>query len=369
MANESGTLMGRERFEMERAERSRRVLRYIQEGEYLQRFRPPHLQEATLSYVRRGGKSLRAMVLLLSCGAVGGEEERALPAAAAVELYHLWTLVHDDIIDRDDLRRNGPTVHHDFYRRAVQELSYPEEEARHYGLSIAILAGDLQHSWALAFLTELHRNLGVDSEVVLYLIRELETRVISTLLEGETLDFQFAAVPFQQLDPERILDMLWKKTGNLLGFCGLAGALIGLNRPEPENKRVRALASFAGKCGIAFQLQDDLLGAIGDPSKLGKPVGSDILEGKKTLIAYHTFHRLDGAGKRQFERIFGSRQATPAELEEVVNYFRETGALNDVRSLARSYLEEALELLQPLPPSHYKDLLALWADSMLNRDL
>lgn len=361
--------MGREQFDTERAERSRRVLRYIQEGEYLQRFRPPHLQEATLSYVRRGGKSLRAMVLLLSCGAVGGEEEKALPAAAAVELYHLWTLVHDDIIDRDDLRRNGPTVHHEFYRRAAEELGYPEEEARHYGLSLAILAGDLQHSWSLAFLSELHRNFGVDSEVVLYLIRELETRVISTLLEGETLDFQYAAVPFQQLDPERILDMLWKKTGNLYEFCGLAGALIGLNRPEPENERVRALASFASKCGIAFQLQDDLLGVIGDPSKLGKPVGSDILEGKKTLIAYHTFHRLDGAGKRRFERIFGARQATPAELEEVVNYFRETGGLDHVRSLARRYLEQALELLRPLPASRYKELLALWADSMLNREL
>lgn len=363
------TLQGRELFEAELAGRRQRVMRYLLEGPHPQRFAPTHLQEAALSYVRRGGKALRAMVLLLSCGSMGGNEEKALPAAAAVEIYHLWTLVHDDIIDRDDLRRGGQTVHYEFSRRASEELGYLGEEARHYGLTLAILAGDLQQAWAVSLLSELHPRSNVDPALVLALIREMEGQVTPTLLEGETLDFRYAAFPFSRLNQELILDMLWKKTANLYEFCGWAGALLGLGRLEPKNPQVCSLATFTGKCGLAFQLQDDLLGAVGDQNKLGKPVGSDIREGKKTLIAYHAFSRADEEKRRKLERAFGNRQATAEEVEAVVRCFWDSGAIDDTRSLAGSYLREALEALETLPSSAQKDLLALWADFMLSREL
>ena len=369
MPERTALLRGRELFETERAKRSRQVMCYLLDGPHPRGFAPTHLQEAALSYVRRGGKSLRAMVLLLSCSAVGGKETQALPAAAAVEIYHLWTLVHDDIIDRDELRRGGQTVHHDFHQRASKELGYLEEEARHYGLTLAILAGDLQQAWAVSLLSELYQKGNVDPGLVLGLIRELEGRVTPILLEGETLDFRYAALSVSQLSQKRILEMLWKKTANLYEFCGRAGALIGLGRLELEDPRVCSLAAFTGKCGLAFQLQDDLLGAVGNQDKLGKPVGSDILEGKKTLIAYLAFNRANEGEREKLERIFGNRQATAEEIQEVVRCFQESGALDDVQSLARTYLQEALEALETLPPSNPKDLLTLWADYMLNREL
>src|SRR5690606_36846634 len=113
------------------------------------------------SYLHAGGKSLRAAVMMFCCGAVGGDEQTAIPAAAAIELYHTFTLVHDDIIDRDEKRRGVPTVHYDFANRGRDELGFDEKTAQHYGMTIAILAGDLQQGWAASLLPDLHRKYGI----------------------------------------------------------------------------------------------------------------------------------------------------------------------------------------------------------------
>ena len=150
----------RAEFLAEVAVRRERVYDYLLAALKRAPLRSMHLGEALASYVERPGKGLRSSVLLFCSGAAGGDEERAIPAAAAVELYHVWTLVHDDIIDRDDARRGQPTVHANFAKRAKQELRLNETDAAHYGLTQALLAGDLQQGLAAALLSKYGDQAG-----------------------------------------------------------------------------------------------------------------------------------------------------------------------------------------------------------------
>src|SRR5437763_9493239 len=142
-------------FEQELAARRDQVYALLHDPRYGASFEPEHIRDSVYHYLSQKGKALRPLMLLLSCGAAGGDEARALPAAAAIELFHTWTLVHDDIIDRDDLRRGKPTVHAAFRARAQTEWGYEPDAAAHYGVTAAILAGDQQQGWAYALLAEL----------------------------------------------------------------------------------------------------------------------------------------------------------------------------------------------------------------------
>jgi len=299
---------------------------------------------------------------------MGGDEDRALPAAAAVEIYHTWTLVHDDIIDRDRKRRGGLTVHTEFCEKAQAEMGYDLEEARHYGITIAILTGDAQIGWSFALLGELFDKCDVDPALVIYLLRELSLRVQTALIAGEALDVQFAKYPLEQLTQEMVLDMLWKKTGILYEFAGKAGALIGLGRYAPDHRNVKALSSFTGLCGLAFQLQDDILGVVGQEDVLGKPVGSDIREGKKTTIVLFALNRATPAQRQRLLQILGNRDAGQEDIEEARALLVDLGAIEFTKRLAQSYVQQALKHLNPLPPSRYKELLLTWANFMIERE-
>ncbi len=311
---------------------------------------------------------MRSAVLLLSCGAVGGDEDKALPAAAAVEVYHTWTLVHDDIIDRDEKRRGHLSLHAEFRERATRELGYTETEARHYGISIALLAGDVQQGWSVSLLSELYKEKSIDPRVVLYLIDSLVMKVQSTLVEGEALDIQYSKHPITSLDERLIIDMLWKKTGVLYEFAGEAGAMIGLNSCDSDNELVKELSVFASKCGIAFQLQDDILGIIGDEDLLGKPVGSDIREGKRTTIVYYALNQANDYEKAKLFDILGKEQATTDEVTEAIRLLQRLGGIEYTKDLARSYVNQAIPHLERIPDSRYKELLSMWAEYLITRE-
>ena len=300
----------RERFESALLDVRKSVYEYLKAPDYGRRFLPPDVYEAVYSYIDAGGKTLRPAVLLFSCGAVGGDEAIALPAAAAVEVYHTWTLVHDDIIDRDDKRRGHPTIHKQFRDKAAQMYHYATMEAQHYGLSVAILTGDLQQGWATELLCELYRKHGLDPAVALSLISDLKMNVQCTLIEGEMLDIWYAKQDIESLSESLIVEMLWKKTGALYEFAGRAGAMIGLETPHPDHELVGALSRFASQCGTAFQLQDDILGIVGDEERLGKPVGSDIREGKRTTVIYYALKNAREAQRTQLLSILGNETAS-----------------------------------------------------------
>ncbi|PJF31349.1 MAG: hypothetical protein CUN52_02790 [Phototrophicales bacterium] len=328
-----------------------------------------HLQDAVYSYVKAGGKSLRPAVLMFACGAVGGDDQTAIPAAATVELYHTFTLVHDDIIDRDELRRGVPTVHHDFATRAKNEMGYNPAQASHYGLTIGILAGDMQQGWAASLLPDLHFVYDLPPQLPLVLSRELFRTIQTTLINGETVDVLQSQTPFDKITEADVLDMLWQKTGVLYEFCGRAGAAIGLKHPHLDHPLIHAMGQFAGKCGTAFQIQDDILGITADEAKLGKKVGADIIEGKRTIIVLHALPQMNEAERAFALSVLGNHDASLDDIHEVVGLLKKYGGIAHAKKLAEGYVQEALTHLAPLPDSDYKQWLMLWADYIIARDL
>ena len=331
---------------------------------------PPELHHAATDYLKYGGKMLRPGVLLFSCAAVGGDEAIAIPAAAATELYHTWTLVHDDIIDQDAKRRGQPTVHEKYANWALNnsQLEVSEPEARHLGTAIGILAGDVQHGWAIRLMTHLFYQKQVKPELVLLLIREMETLVLNKLVSGETLDVVFSKSKVEVLSADQIMAMLWGKTGALYEFAGISGALLGLNSVDMNHPYVTGISTFMGRCGVAFQLQDDILGVVGDEKKLGKPVGSDLREGKKTIILYHCMEKATPTQKKLLLKTLGQPNLSTGEIEAVVELMYELGGIQYTRQLANDYLDQGLTALEVLPESRYKKLLRNWAEFLIERE-
>ena len=347
--------------------RKRILLDYLLQERFVERFRPAHIREAVYSYVKGGGKSLRPAVAMLACGALSGDESQVLPVAAAIEIYHTWTLVHDDVIDRDDTRRGQPTVHHDFAQRATEEFGWETDDAEHYGTTIAMLTGDVQQSWAWSLLFEAHLERGVSADIVLRLAQELASQVTPLLVEGEALDVQYSGRA-RQLDEVLVLDMLWKKTGALYEFAGRAGAAVALNNADANLPEAQAIARFGSLCGIAFQIQDDILGIIGDADQMGKPVGSDICEGKSTLLTMKALERADERQREQLLRTLGDAAASADDIGSVSALMRELGVIHYAQDMSHRYVNEALAQLGPLPDNEYRRLLTLWAEYLIARE-
>jgi len=356
-----------EQFLRELAERKRMVDDLLAQPRYRAWFGPAHLRRAVCSYVERPGKRLRPAALLFACGAAGGREEDALPAAAAVEVFHTWTLVHDDLIDNDSLRRGRPTVHEEAANWAGEEFGYDEDAAREYGRDISVLTGDVQQAWSVALLLECAQSPAVEPGLVVALAHLLESKVINELICGEALDVQFSRRPIAALSEDEVVDMLRLKTGVLYGFAGTAGAAIGCGKTPGESDLVAAIGEFTARCGIAFQLQDDILGLIGDQARLGKPVGSDLREGKRTTIVLHAWRNASGAQRDALACVLGNRSASADEIGAATRLLVELGGVEHTQELAREHLARARAALERVPDSPYKSLFLAWAEYLVRR--
>ena len=348
--------------------RERLVTGYFLQERFRKWFKPADLREAVFAYLERGAKRLRPAVLLWACGAVGGNEDSALPAAAGVEMFHTWTLVHDDLIDNDDLRRGGPTIHKLAQDYALEKLGYTLEKSREYGRDIAVLTGDSQHGWTISLFCECARDRGVDPRVMLDIIYHLESYVVNTLIEGETRDVQYSRTPIEELTSDDIVQMLWMKTGVLYEFAARSGAMIGLNSSDENHPYVSALSRFASQCGTAFQLQDDILGLMGKESQLGKPVGSDVREGKKTTIVFFALQASTPGQRKFLLSVLGSRDASDADVQKATDLMVSLGGVQKTADLALEHIHRALPELAVLPSSEYRTLLESWAHLMINRE-
>jgi geranylgeranyl diphosphate synthase type I len=337
-------------------------------------FKPDHLRQAVMSYLLRPAKRLRPAVMKLACGCLGGEEKipYITPLAAGIELFHTWTLVHDDIIDNDDKRRGEKTAHILSRDIGQEELGLPDQIAEEYGRCVAILAGDIQHGWVASSFLETAMENSVSTDVVITLLHRLETKVISELIEGEMLDVQFSLqnqVGEVSISEKDVLKMEWLKTGALLEFSAQSGAMIAKDTRDFDDPDVQALASFAVNCGTAFQLQDDILGITGDENQLGKPIGSDIREGKKTVIVLAALENAESGDKQTLSSILGDRTANEKAVEEASRLLIDLGGVDYARNLAGHYIDRAVNSLERIPGSKYKELLFAWAEFMVNRDL
>jgi geranylgeranyl diphosphate synthase type I len=326
-----------------------------------------HLRRAVLSYPESGGKAIRAGLAMLSCGAVGSSEDPAVPVAAAVEMFHSFSLVHDDIIDNDPLRRGRPTVHKEFAQIASSELGADPQAAHHYGTSLGILAGDSQHGWAVSLLCEGAESGRISYELAVKLIDELEAGVLNTLVQGELLDVQYTLDAQPQAGERGILEMLDKKTGALYEFSCKAGALAGIGEYRPQEPRVEALSRFGRAFGRAFQIRDDILGIVGTQEELGKPIGSDLREGKSTLVLSHAFAHADEDKKGVLRRSVGNREMSDEAVAKTRDLLVSLGSIDYAQSQVSRYAGDAEAELEPLPDSEYKRLLIALAEASMDR--
>lgn len=341
--------------------------RLLADDEFPATVRPDYLRDAVRDYPVRGGKRLRPAMLIWSCGLLGGSESAALYPAAAVEVFHNWTLVHDDIIDQDDTRRGAPTSHVKLAAELGGKFSLGAGNAERTGRDFAILAGDLQQGWANDLLLRSAEH-GVPPEVTVALGRRFQKLANSDLISGEALDVEFSLRKLTGLESQEVRTMLGLKTGALLQFCTEAGAMIALNTADAEHPDVRKLSEFALAAGIAFQLRDDYLGIFGVYDSLGKALGNDLREGKATVMLLDTLRLASAADREKLLGYIGRETYSDADLDDVRRIMRDSGAAASNEAEAARLAEQARNILRSFPDNPYRQHLLDLVNFLIDRE-
>jgi octaprenyl-diphosphate synthase len=287
-------------------------------------------------YIRTsGGKRMRPAVLLMAARLSGYTGDRAILYAAVVEFIHTATLVHDDIIDDADLRRGRLAVH------------------SRWGNDITVLLGDYLYIKSMA-LALTHDTLD---------IVRLLCDVTLKMIEGEL--YQLTKNGDADITEDEHFDIIRRKTAYLFGGCAQIGGLLG----SVSKEREQALREYGFNLGIAFQLVDDLLDYTGDAETVGKPIGSDLREGKVTLPLIHLQrHEKDGTGARIIRDIISSRTVTQEQWNDLRRALREHASIDYAYRRAVEYADGAKKHLYAFPPSPERDALLALPDYVLSRD-
>jgi geranylgeranyl diphosphate synthase type I len=266
------------------------------------------------------GKRVRPLITVLACHACGGDWRHALPAASAVELVHNFSLIHDDIEDHSDKRRGRPTL----WTRV--------------GVPQALNTGDALFALARLSLYRLH-DQHIPTQTILSIQHELDQACLA-LTQGQYLDIAFETR--EVVDPAEYIDMVEGKTAALLTAATTMGARVALAaRPQ-----VQQLARFGRNLGLAFQMQDDILGIWGDSSVTGKPSGDDLLSRKKTLPTLLGLKR-----SKAFRSLWAHEAADPNRLPSMRAELESCGALEHTQADAARYTDLALSALAEASPA------------------
>jgi geranylgeranyl diphosphate synthase type I len=293
------------------------------------------LEKFTMS----GGKRIRpAMVyygFLLGGGEVTKENRQdILRASMSIELVHSFLLIHDDIIDRD-AKRHGVATVHEHYKEIARKL-FPNTDKEHFGNSMAIIVGDLAASMANEILFE----SNFPPEIILEALKQLQ-KVVYTTIPGEMLDVVMEARG--TATEQEILRMHEGKTA----FYTFEGPLqLGVLLSDNSSQRLlRDISEYSMAVGKAFQIRDDVLGVFGDEKKLGKPVGSDVIESKQTLLVTKILENGSKEQKATMKSLLGKSDLSSFELETFREIAVETGALDYSNELSKKLSEESFEVL------------------------
>lgn len=304
----------------------------------LSKLEPESLYESSEYLIKAGGKKFRPALTLLSCQAVGGKPEKALKAAAAIELTHTFSLIHDDIMDNDDTRRGKPAVH------------------KVWGEPLAILAGDSLFAKSFELLSQSAED-NIAYERVVDALQVLTNSCIN-ICEGQALDMAFEDT--FNVTKDEYMNMIYKKTGDLITASTTIGAIMG----GASSNEIQALRTYGKQIGLAFQIQDDYIDLTGGES-IGKPVGSDLVEGKKTLMVVYA---LEKANKEDHDRLVELLEANDESIiPEAMEILEKYGAINYARSKAYDCVIESKQALSILPDSDAKDALFKLADFVFTR--
>lgn len=304
----------------------------------LETIEPESLKDSSAHLIKAGGKKFRPALTVLSCQAVGGQTEKALKTAAALELIHTFSLIHDDIMDNDDTRRGMKAVH------------------KIWGEPLAILAGDTLFAKAYETIIKT-ADENIPYERVIDALKVLVDSCIK-ICEGQALDMSFEDT--YEVTQEEYMNMIYKKTGALINGATSSGAIIG----GATSVQIEALREYGKNLGLAFQIQDDYIDLTGDES-IGKPVGSDLVEGKKTLMVVYALNK---ASPEDHDRLIELLEAGDEKIiPEAMDILNKYGAINYARSVAYDCVIKAKESLALIPDSEAKQALFKLADFVFTR--
>lgn len=300
--------------------------------------KPDGLYEPIAYTMDQGGKRLRPLFVLISNQMFGGNADEALPAATAIEIFHNFTLLHDDIIDKAPLRRGYETVY------------------QKWNTNIAILSGDTM--FAIAY-----GELAKSRPELLPRLMQIFTKTAIEVCEGQQFDIDFEEQ--RDVDLADYLNMIRLKTAVLLAASLKIGAIIADASEEEADK----IYNFGINLGISFQLQDDLLDAFGDQNVFGKQTGGDIAANKKTVLYLKALEKADVATATELERYYtGNGIRLEEKVKKVLAIFEKLDVKPDTEALIGQYFNNAIEQLESIKvPAENKKVLIDIAYRMLKR--
>ena len=297
---------------------------------------PNTLYDPCEYFLGLGGKRIRPVMCLMGNELFDEIIPDAFKVATAIELFHNFTLIHDDIMDKAPLRRGLETVHTKF------------------GESTALLGGDVM-------LIQAYEHLNKMKSTYLQKVLYLFNKTAREVCEGQQLDMDFEKKSMVALD--EYIHMIGLKTSVLIAASLKLGAILGGAGEGNANH----LYNFGLNLGIAFQIQDDYLDAFGDPEKFGKQVGGDIVANKKTFLLIHALEVSNATQQKELEQLMQNKE--PSKVEKVLNIFRATGVDEWARSLQEKYIETAYNHLDEIAVmSRRKTPMKELADYLVRRD-
>lgn len=303
--------------------------------------RDPENLYAPIDYILNlGGKRLRPVLTLMTADLFAGKHEQALKAAMAIEIFHNFSLVHDDIMDDAPLRRGKQTVH------------------EKWDLNTGILSGDAMLIVAYQFFE--HYSPETFQELA-----KLFSKTAIEVCEGQQYDIDFETRDDVQVD--HYIKMITFKTAVLVGAAMKMGAIVA----KTSQKDANAIYDFGLNLGIAFQLMDDYLDAFGDPITFGKQLGGDIIENKKTFLYLKTLENLDHGQSMQLHHLFSiTPEDTSDKIEAVKDLMISSGAAAQTQKEIENYTQKALQILDDLAlEASKKTILKDFAISLMNREI
>jgi len=301
---------------------------------------PRNLYEPVKYLLDSGGKRLRPLITLFVSDLFTGNISNALPASAALEIFHNFTLAHDDIMDNSLMRRGKKTIN------------------SKWDDNTAILSGDVMLIISYEILNK------YDDSKYLLLSKQL-TETSRLVCEGQQNDMDFSRK--KNISEDDYFKMIENKTAVLIGCSFMFGAIVS----ELNSKEINALYEVGKNLGLAFQLEDDLLDCFGDESKFGKKIGGDIIQKKKTLLFIHTVSKLDNDKRLEFENIFFSDNTDESvKISLIKKYYKDSGAVNYINKKVKEYSEHAKKIINQMQIDDNKKLsLNKFSEQLLNREI
>lgn len=285
-----------------------------------------------------GGKRMRPVMLLMACDLFNGSILKSLDPAIGIELFHNFTLVHDDIMDKAPLRRGNPTVH------------------AKWNQNIAILAGD-------TMLVEAYRQVMQVDDIILRDVLDIFNNTAESVCQGQQIDMNFEQV--EEVTVDKYIDMIRLKTAVLLAASLKIGGLIGGAEPE----QAESLYRFGENLGIAFQLQDDILDVYGEPEKFGKQIGGDIISNKKTFLLIKALEIAEGLESEELRYWMASGQGNTEKVKAITGIYNRLGMRQLAETEMNHYAEKALRYLEEVNADNLKkQSLRKFAEELLVRE-